>query len=491
MCLSSTCFKMIQRIILAALLLSCQSTSALADGSVSNQLHVLNTEVAIIGGGAAGTYAAVRLREDFNTSIVLIEPKTHLGGHVSTYNVPETNTTLEYGVQSYVRNTAAINFFARFNISTQTFAARRLTAINVDVETGAPLKGYVPPTANATTEALKRWLDIVSKYEKQLEPGYWDFPQPKDIPEDFLLPVEDFVKLHQLEAAIPRILAISGVGYGGIRNLLTFNLMQAFGASLTRQVLDNQLLAPIGSNSLVYQRALGLLGTDVLLSSTIQKVQRTSTGVQILVKQGTQEYRINAKRILFTAPPSLSVLAPYDLDEKETKVFSKWNITGEVIGVAKISCIPENTSVSYIPSAAVPANQVALKDWPYQLRLDSTGPTGLGLFRVIFGANYTLSIDEVKEKVTTSVQKLKNAGTVMGDCSVEFKATSDHTRPVWKQSAEQLEDGFVQELYSLQGHKATWYTGSVWGAPYSSTVWAYTDTVLPKLLADMKGENVS
>jgi predicted NAD/FAD-binding protein len=474
-----------------ALLTNHHALSALSDGSFSTQLQVLDTEVAIIGGGAAGTYAAVRLREDYNTSIVLIEPKSHLGGHVSTYNVPETNTTLEYGVQSYVRNAAAINFFARFNVSTQPFAARRLTAINVDVETGAQLKDYVAPTANATTEALKRWLSIVSKYEKQLEPGYWDFPQPQDIPQDFLVPVEEFVKLHQLEAAIPRILAISGVGYGGIRNLLTFNLMQAFGASLTRQVLDNQLLLPGGSNSLVYQRALNLLGSDVLLSSTVHKVQRTSTGAQILVRQGRQEYQINAKRILFTAPPSLSVLAPYDLDEKETDVFSQWDITGEIIGVAKIPCIPENTSVSYIPSAAVPANQVALKDWPYQLRLDSTGPAGLGLFRVIFGANYTLSVDEVKQKVAMSVQQLQDAGTVTGNCSVEFKATSDHTRPVWKQSAEQLKDGFVQKLYSLQGHRATWYTGSVWGAPYSSTVWAYTDTVLPKLVVDLTGKNVS
>jgi CRP-like cAMP-binding protein len=32
-----------------------------------------------------------------------------------------------------------------------------------------------------------------------------------------------------------------------------------------------------------------------------------------------------------------------------------------------------------------------------------------------------------------------------------------------------------------------WYTGYVWAAPYSSTVWAYTDSVLAKLLADIKG----
>jgi hypothetical protein len=471
---------MLRRPAILSLLASAQTVLVTA-------IQVIETDIAIVGGGATGTYAAIRLREDLNTSIIVVEPRDHLGGSVSTYNVPETNTTLEYGVQSYVRNQAAIDFYARFYINTQPFAARRLTTITVDVETGAQLKSYIPPSQNATTEALKRYLDIVSRYENMLEPGYWNFPQPQDIPAELLTPVEDFVKLHKLEAAIPRIVAISGVGYGGIRHLLTFNLMQAFGATLTRQVLNNELLLPVGSNSLVYQRALALLSDDVLLSTTVKDVQRTSNGGRLLVKQGNQTYQIKAKRILYTAPPSPSALAPYDLDEKEKNVFSKWKVDGEWIGVAKIPCIPENFSINYIPSSAAPEYQVAIKDWPYSLRLDSTGPSGLGLFRVVLGANDTISADDYKELVMKSVQKLQEKGTVTGNCSVEFEAMSDHTRPVWKQSSEQLKEGFVQQLYALQGYKSTWYTGSVWGAPYSSTLWAYTDTVLLKLLADLKG----
>jgi hypothetical protein len=479
---------MFKRITLLMLCASAQSISAFTEFSGSDQGQVFNVEIAIVGGGATGTYSAVRLREDFNISIIVIEPRDHLGGHVSTYTVPETNTTLEYGVQSYVRNQAAFDFYARFNISTLPFAAKRLTAINVDVETGARLEEYISPAANATAAALKRWLDIVIKYEYILEPGYWNFPQPQDIPAELLVPVEDFVKQNELEAAIPRIVSISGVGYGGIRHLLTFNLMQAFGATLTRQVLDGELLLPIGSNSLIYQRALALLHKDVLLSTTVQSVQRHSNGATLRVKQGDREYQINAKRILYTAPPSLTALAPYDLDDKEKGIFSQWAIDGEWIGVAKISCIPENFSINYIPSAVLPNNQVAIKDWPYSLRFDSTGPTGFGLFRVILGANYTISSAEYKWLVAEGVQKIQDAGTVTGNCTVEFKAMSDHTRPVWKQSAAQLKEGFVQDLYSLQGYKNMWYTGSIWGAPYSSTLWAYTDTVLPKLLADLKND---
>jgi phytoene dehydrogenase-like protein len=195
---------------------------------------VLTTDVAIIGGGASGTYAAVRLREDLNTSILLIEPRDHLGGHTSTYFVPETNTTFDYGVQSYLPYGPALDFFARFGIQPQAFTSKRLMALNVDVKTGKVLPNYIAPSANATNEALQRWLSIVSKYQALLEPGYWNFPKPSAIPAEFLVPFDEFAKSNLLEAAVPRILTISGVGYGGIRELLTFEIFQAFGASLTK-----------------------------------------------------------------------------------------------------------------------------------------------------------------------------------------------------------------------------------------------------------------
>ena len=37
-------------------------------------------DVAIVGGGASGTYAAVRLREDYNTSVVVVEAQNRLVG---------------------------------------------------------------------------------------------------------------------------------------------------------------------------------------------------------------------------------------------------------------------------------------------------------------------------------------------------------------------------------------------------------------------------
>ncbi|OKO93882.1 hypothetical protein PENSUB_12161 [Penicillium subrubescens] len=45
-----------------------------ADGSPD----ILHRDVVVIGGGASGAYAAVRLRDDFNKSIALIEQQSIL-----------------------------------------------------------------------------------------------------------------------------------------------------------------------------------------------------------------------------------------------------------------------------------------------------------------------------------------------------------------------------------------------------------------------------
>lgn len=217
--------------ILSLLLFSIPTSSAISGKPKPIQI---TKDVVIIGGGASGTYAAVRLREDLGKSIVVIEPRPNLGGHTSTYLIPETNTTVDYGVQSYLPYGPASSFFARFNITTEVFSPERLTPLNVDVETGKTLLDYRAPSLDATNEAFSRWLTITQKYQQYLEPGYWNFPLPGDIPDDFLIPFEQFAERERIEAAVPRIIAISGVGYGGVRNLLTLTVLQAFGASLTQ-----------------------------------------------------------------------------------------------------------------------------------------------------------------------------------------------------------------------------------------------------------------
>lgn len=309
-----------------------------------SKTEIIERDVAIIGGGASGTYAAVRLREDFNTSIIVIEPKDRLGGHVDTYTVPETNTTLEYGVQSYMQYGPSVGFFERFGVQLGPFASRALRPFNVDVETGK-LLNYTAPSAAAVTEALKKWQEFVEKYNNLVEPGYWNFPQPENIPKDFLIPFGEFAKKNNIEAAVPRIATISGAGVGNLREIPTMHVVQSFGAPVTKAAVEGGFVQPLVSNSLLYQRAYDLLKDDVFLNSAVEKAERGSSGIRLVVRSnnGKKQQLIKAKRGLWTPFPSQQNLMNFDQDEKEQQLFKTWAPEWSYVGVAEIPCIPENS----------------------------------------------------------------------------------------------------------------------------------------------------
>ena len=148
---------------------------------------VITKDVAIIGGGASGTYAAVRLREDFNTSIVVIEIEDHLGGHVNTFIDPNTRKFINYGVEAYIDYGPSADFFKRFNIPTQPYVAAQSTPYYVSSADGSLLSNYEPPSFNATVAAFSKWLEVTGKYAKHLIPGMWIFWKPQNIPSDLHL----------------------------------------------------------------------------------------------------------------------------------------------------------------------------------------------------------------------------------------------------------------------------------------------------------------
>jgi NADPH-dependent glutamate synthase beta subunit-like oxidoreductase len=51
--------------------------------------EIITRDVAIIGGGASGSYAAVRLREDYKKSIVVVEKAGRLVCHICNPDVKE------------------------------------------------------------------------------------------------------------------------------------------------------------------------------------------------------------------------------------------------------------------------------------------------------------------------------------------------------------------------------------------------------------------
>jgi len=68
-------------------------------------VDVITRDVAVIGGGASGIYAAMNLRA-LGKSVVVVEKQAELGGHTNTYIDPATGTPVNYGLQAYHNSTA-------------------------------------------------------------------------------------------------------------------------------------------------------------------------------------------------------------------------------------------------------------------------------------------------------------------------------------------------------------------------------------------------
>ena len=70
-----------------------------ADASAVRADSIITRDVAVIGGGATGTYAAIRLR-DLGRSVVVVETADRLGGHTHTYTDPGTGGKADIDMSS-------------------------------------------------------------------------------------------------------------------------------------------------------------------------------------------------------------------------------------------------------------------------------------------------------------------------------------------------------------------------------------------------------
>jgi hypothetical protein len=403
------------------------------------------------------------------------------GGHANTYTNPKTGEAFNYGVQSYIDYKGAKAFFERFGIPLQPNVLFSSDTLNVDPNTGKLVPNVAPaPPLNSSIAALQKYYEVIVPWNDYMLPGYWNFPPGDQIPADLLLPFSDFVAKYNLEDMAPIIAIVSGQNIN--TQYPTLSVVKNFGATVVAGFLNNTFFDPVPfNNSLLYGKAERLLGDNVVLTSTVVEATRSEHGISLVVEdlQTGKRILVSAKRLLVASQPSINNLAVLGLDEQEKAVFSTWSYGTVYTAVLKTNLIPDNTSVAFV----TPVNSTSPQK-PYSFNVTWNGASGY--FWIIFFSEVSLSENQAKEAIVAEMKTLYNGGAFQpigsSTPSSEVVAISNHSSVSWGQSVEQLKAGFVQDLYALQGHKDTWYTGGLWCPDYSSNVWAFTDTVLPKLL---------
>ncbi|KAJ5197263.1 hypothetical protein N7449_007742 [Penicillium cf. viridicatum] len=457
------------------------AASIVAMSSASSITQTISKDVVVVGGGAAGAYAAVRLREDYGKSIALVERRARLGGAVDTWIDPKTGMPYELGVEAFLDYGNATQFFARFNVSVHASEQELVNTRYADFSTGN-FVNYTSPTAAEQLAAFQKYVELCEKYEDMMLPGLWNFPTADNIPEDLLLNFGDFARKYHIEAAVPTIWDISAVGLGQLETQPTFYVMQSFPAPLARVYIGKARTLYVAShrNQEIYDRVSDTLGDDVLYSSTVVNATRTPDGVSIIAKGADgHQTEIRAKRLLIAIPPTIPNLTPFKLDRKELSVLSKTTYTQAYAGGVVSSNLPLNTTIINTGSG----NWLDLPDLPllqWYKNMDSPDH----YHKVMVFGNETLDSGGSKALVEQSYRQLVGVGSLpeASGKGLEWLHFEYHGSVNIRASVEDLKAGFIQELYSLQGHLSTWYTGAAWSAQLHTPTWAFSDSVIPRLV---------
>lgn len=230
-----------------------------------------------------------------------------------------------------------------------------------------------------------------------------------------------------------------------------------------------------------------------MLNSTILAVDRSgSDGVKILIKTPSGNTLIKSSKLVFTIPPKLENLKGWDLDSSESSLFDQFSNSGYYTAIVQNSGVPDNlTIVNVSPNTLYNFAQLPAL---YQLT-----PSGIpGLINAKFGSLYKLADNVVKQQIISSIAKLQLNRTGENNPEVsraflnqfvvlsltptpQFAVYSSHTPFELTVPSDAIAGGFYKKLYSLQGERHTFYTGAAFHTQDSSSLWQFTETLLPNI----------
>ena len=445
---------------------------------VTSAERIIHKDVAIVGGGAAGVWAATLL-EQMGKSFVVVEKEAHFGGHTETYTIPGTDTTLDYGVQGYsplVDGSYDVieRFFGAYDVPisyihrTETSGG---TARYFDFRTYQELKNFTYSTD------LSSYTTQVDKYP------YLNFQvqTPSPIPSDLTLSFGDFVKKYSLQSSVFDIY-YQAEGLGDTLSLPAYYVLREMNAAHLLALQPSSpglLVTTAGDNQEPYIKAQAKFGTDALVGSTVQSAHRNESGVELTVNTPSGPLIVRTPKLLVTIPPTTSNMEPFDLDNSESNLFSKFAYSGWYVALVNITGLPVNASFQNAGTDTL----YNLPQLPAVYQITTTKVSGIYLVR--YGSAGYMSTNDVRADMVSSVEKIRAAVTPNAGylAAPDILAFGNHLPYTLHVTSADLAAGFDNQLWGLQGHRSTWYSGATFTGSSSTDVWNATEAIVASMLA--------
>ncbi|KAJ5609192.1 hypothetical protein N7528_009759 [Penicillium herquei] len=286
------------------------------DPSAYAEEDIIERDFAIIGGGAAGTYAAISLL-DQNKTFTVVEVTDRLGGNTRTFRDESTGVSVDIGVQLHENITIVRDFFKRLNSP--------LTAFENSDYGDPKYYDFTQKVAlpNHTRPSLESdYVAVLDKYPFLNDLNYL----PENVPEELLLTWPEFAKKQNLSAGSAGAGMLWPATPG---NLLETTAMAIFNDGNQVELAENEgagVRSATHYNSQIYVNALAELKERVLLNSSIIAAQRgvsRKDGVRLVAKTPSGRKLIIAKQLIIAMPPVLDNTKYFGLDQQEQSILSK------------------------------------------------------------------------------------------------------------------------------------------------------------------------
>ncbi|KAH9903520.1 FAD dependent oxidoreductase [Xylariomycetidae sp. FL2044] len=451
----------------------------------------IERDVVIVGGGASGAHAAVRLK-DQNYTVAVVEKNSLLGGHTKAYTDPATGKVLNIGVQAWMDYGDIQDFVHRMGVDTDgSMSFTTLTTNYVDLSTGEVVEGYSAPADADMYAAIQKYVDVITAYENMTLPGYFGFPAAGEIPEDLTMPFGEFVEKYGIQAAVPQLWTSTLMGLGDLMNVPTLYVIAGSPLPMAKALLGTAAAIVPSTGRLydLFDSITEYLGTDVLYSSTVTSSTREAgADVELTVTSADGTVTtIRAKRLLISIEPTADNLAPFALDETEHAVFDKFKFTTTFAGLVRHPSLAISNGYTNTDPEA-PSGNYTIYPLPAQIgSMNYIGDTE-DLFQMTAVGTVTDTAETMQELVNESIDNMVSTGLLSASAdgvTASFPAFEEHGLMHSHVTTEDLLDGFITKQIALQGYRNTWYTGAAWSAGMTTTLWVLNDELLPMMLEGM------
>ncbi|KAF7552289.1 hypothetical protein G7Z17_g4420 [Cylindrodendrum hubeiense] len=432
----------------------------------------IRRDVVVIGGGSSGTYAAVKLRR-MGKSVAVVERQGAFGGHTTTYHVPDSDITIDYGVQGYGDVDVIRNLFASFEIP--------LDQVPLS-ETGFGIPNYMD-FRNGQTIPDFNFSTALAGFQAQSERYpylYYSTRLPNPVPRDFLLPFGEFLAKYHLENTTYNMF-YNLEGFGDLLSQATLYVLKYFNREYLA-VLDpdyeGALVTTRRYNQELYERAQELLGDDALVSSRVVSATRSNSGVRVVVRTPNGSRTIVAEKLLIAMPPLASNMDPFGLNSAERSLFTKFKASGWYVGLVRADGLPE----SFAYQNTRPDTRHNLPQLPALYQMSPTVVPGIYLVR--YGSLGQTPDATVKRDMLRTFNRVRTS--VLGQQSNQFRpaellAFSSHYPFNLHVATNEIARGFYNKLDDLQGRRSTWYTGAAIISHGTGALWNFTDNLVDRM----------